>query len=363
MLLTMHEPEKLYAALVARDPAFDGHAFVGVTTTGIFCRLTCPARKPRFENTRFFETPAACLEAGFRPCLRCRPLHPRGEPDAVVVRLLNCLEQEPARVWREGDLTAMGLDPSTVRRTFKRVIGLTFLDLARLRRAGRGVERIAEGASVIEAQLEGGFDSGSGFRSALARILAETPTALKGCDLLKADWIDTPIGAMLAVADRHQLHLLEFFDRRALLPELTRLRQRTRCAIAFGRLPPIDEVGLQLRAYFAGHPGAFTTPLACHGSPFERQVWNCLRAIPPGTTTSYADLARSIGQPGATRAVARANGANQVAILIPCHRVVGSDGSLTGYGGGLWRKRWLLEHERKFSRGTTTGGETDGSSR
>lgn len=352
MLLNMHKPETLYAALIARDPAFDGHAFVCVTTTGVFCRLTCPARKPRFENTRFFETVAACLEAGFRPCLRCRPLHPLREPDPIVPRLLSCLEQAPGRVWREDHLVAMGLDPSTVRRAFKRAVGMTFLDLARLRRVGRGVEQVAEGADVIEAQLEGGFDSGSGFRSAVARLLGETPVALKGRALLKADWIDTPIGTMLAVADQHRLHLLEFFDRRALLSELTRLRDRTRCAIAFGRLPPIDEVETQLLAYFAGRPEAFAMPLACHGSSFERLVWDGLRAIPSGDTRSYADLARSLGQPGATRAVARANGANQIAILIPCHRVVGSDSSLTGYGGGLWRKRWLIEHERKFGRGT-----------
>ena len=152
---------------------------------------------------------------------------------------------------------------------------------------------------------------------------------------------------MLAVADDHALHLLEFFDRTALPTELKRLRQATRSAIGFGRTPIIERIEAELRAYFAGESTHFDTPLATHGSPFTRIVWDALMAIPAGSTRSYAEIAMAAGRPTATRAVARANGANQIAIVIPCHRVIGSDGSLTGYGGGLWRKDWLLRHERK----------------
>ncbi len=349
MSLTLPSPEALYAALIARDPAYDGHAFVGVRTTGVFCRLTCAARKPRFENTRFFGSIPACLEAGFRPCLRCRPLDQAGGREPLVALLLDRMEQEPNRNWSEGDLSAMGLDPSTVRRAFKRHLGMTFLDLARLRSLGRGMDRLAAGASVIEAQLEAGYESDGGFRSAVAHLVGDCPAQLKGRELLKADWIETPIGAMLAVADPRALHLLEFFDRKALPTELSRLRVRTRSSISFGRVAPIIQIEAELRAYFDARSATFSTILARPGSAFTQRVWQELVAIPPGVTRSYAELAAMLGHPSATRAVARANGANQVAIVIPCHRVIGSDGSLTGYGGGLWRKQWLIEHERKLA--------------
>jgi AraC family transcriptional regulator, regulatory protein of adaptative response / methylated-DNA-[protein]-cysteine methyltransferase len=347
MPLTLPNPQTLYAALLARDLAYDGHVFVCVTTTGVFCRLTCPARKPKFENTRFFSSIPACLDAGFRPCLRCRPLDRAREREPLVAALLDQLDEDPDRTWSEDDLVAMALDPSTVRRAFKRHLGMTFLDLARLRRTGRGLDRLAIGDTVIEAQIEAGFDSGSGFREAVTRLIGECPAALKGRELLRADWIETPVGAMLAVADQHALHLLEFFDRKALSTELARLRTTTRSSIAFGRLPPIDLIEAELRTYFEGRSASFSTPLALHGSPFTRKTWNVLRTIPPGVTCSYAQVAAALGQPTAVRAVARANGANQIAIVIPCHRVVGSDGALTGYGGGLWRKRWLIKHEHR----------------
>ncbi len=350
MLFSLPSPETLYAALMSRDPAYDGHAFVGVMTTGIFCRLTCPARKPHFENCRFFDSIAACFEAGFRPCKRCRPLDRVREREPLVKALMERLDHDHDRVWSEDDLIAMNLDPSTVRRAFKRHIGMTFLDLARLRRMGRGLDRLAVGGTVIDAQLEAGFDSGSGFREAVARLIGENPAGLKGRDLLKTDWIETPIGAMLAVADRHALHLLEFFDRKALPAELMALRRATGSSIAFGRLPPIDHMEEELRAYFDGRSAGFSTPLALHGSAFTRSVWDELIAIPSGVTRAYNEVAAAIGRPAAVRAVARANGANQIGIVIPCHRVIGADGTLTGYGGGLWRKRWLIEHERRTTK-------------
>ncbi len=347
MLFALPDADTLYAALLARDPAYDGHAFVGVTTTGVFCRLTCPARKPKPENTRFFPSIPACFAAGFRPCLRCRPLEQAGGREPLVAALLAELDREPGKTWSEDHLTAMGLDPSTVRRAFRRGIGMTFLDLARLRRTAHGLSRIESGGSVIDAQLDAGFESGSGFRAAVVKLIGDSPANLKGRNLLKADWIDTPIGAMLAVADEHALHLLEFSDRKALPGELARLRTATRSAITFGRSPPIDQMKAELVAYFNGRSARFHTPLARHGSAFKRTVWDALSAIPPSATRSYADIAAAIGKPSAVRAVAAANGANQVAIVIPCHRVIGADGLLTGYGGGLWRKRWLIEHERR----------------
>lgn len=347
MLFALPDDNALYKALTTRDSSYEGLAYVGVTSTGVFCRLTCPARKPKRENCVFFDDVAACLDAGFRPCKRCRPLSSLAEVDPIVGTLVDALERDPAQRWGEQTVAAMGFDPSTVRRVFKRHFGITFLEMARLRRVRNGATRLANGADVIEAQLEAGFESASGFRAALARILGRPPSDLKQASGLKADWLETPLGAMIAVADAHALYLLEFFDRKGLPNELKRL-QAKRGPISVGRYPATDQISNELEHYFGGTCSGFATPLAQLGSDFTRSVWKALQNIPLGETRSYGAIAGSVGRPTASRAVARANGANQIAIVIPCHRVIGADGSLTGYGGGLWRKQWLIEHERKF---------------
>lgn len=344
-MLTMTD-DTLYDALLARDARFDGRFWVGVRTTGIFCRPICPARKPRRENVAFFDSVAACLDAGFRPCRRCRPLAAASEHDPTVARLLAALEADPARRWSEADVTALGLDPSTVRRAFRRALGATFLEIARLTRLRLGAVARGGGARVIEAQLEAGFDSASGFRAAFARLVGRPPGALSGAERLRADWIDTPLGPMIAVADDSAVWLLEFADRRALPGELRAVAQEAGCPIGLGRPAATERMAEDLAAYFTGGSAAFTTPTAPYGTPFSRRIWAALREIPPGRTCSYAELAATVGAPAAVRAAARANGANRLAIVVPCHRVIGTDGTLTGYGGGLWRKRWLIEHER-----------------
>ena len=168
-----------YAALLDRDPAYEGRIYVGVVSTGIFCRLTCPARKPKSENCRFLESTGACLEAGFRPCKRCRPLDAADELEPALAQLVDLIERDPSRRWSERDLAAMGFDPSTVRRGFKRHFGMTFLQLARLRRLRRGSKVLADGGRVIDAQLEAGFESGSGFRASFTRVLGQSPASLK----------------------------------------------------------------------------------------------------------------------------------------------------------------------------------------
>lgn len=350
MLFSLPDLEALYHALITRDAAYDGRAYVGVTSTGVFCRLTCAARKPKPQHCRFFETVAECLAAGFRPCQRCHPLAPAAEAEPMVQTLLTALAKESGRRWAEGDLTAMGLDPSTVRRAFKRHFGLTFLEMARLERLREGVGTLAGGGRVIDAQLDAGFESPAAFRAAFARLLGQSPGSFMGKGLLRADAIRTPLGPMIAVCDRQSLHLLEFADRKALAGELKRLLKQCRGDMGFGRYDPMGRLEAELAAYFAGQTAEFTVPLTLHGSAFTKSVWAELQKIPPGETRSYSEIAQAIGQPAAVRAVARANGANQIALLIPCHRVIGADGSLTGYGGGLWRKQKLIEIERQYGR-------------
>lgn len=349
MLFQHPNHEALYKALVARDMSYDGQAYVGVISTGIFCRLTCPARKPKPENCKFFDTVSACIEAGFRPCKRCHPLGPAAEADPAIKTLMDALEKDLSYRWKEANIIALGFDPSTVRRSFKRHFGMTFLEMARQSRIRNGFETLSDGGRVIDAQWDAGFESPSGFRTAFARLLGQPPSRLKGKDLLKADWIETPIGAMIAVSDKYMLHLLEFADRKALPTELKKLWNLSKGELGIGRFAPTDQIEAELGAYFRAESAGFDVPVALHGSPFTRTVWDELRQIPVGETRSYGEIAKAVGRPSAVRAVARANGANQLALVIPCHRVIGADGALTGYGGGLWRKQYLIELERQFT--------------
>ena len=358
MLPTLPDNDALYAALIARDPAYDGIAYVGVTTTGIFCRLSCPARKPRRENSVFYPSVAECLDAGYRPCLRCRPLAAFGAADPIIRSALTALEADrrggprDRRPVEADDDRGQGLlgDPDGER---EQVDGED-VDRWELSVHTEVFDDEVVDPRFIEAQQAGGFDSGSGFRAAFTRVLGRPPASFSSEETLRADWIESPIGAMVAVADRTHLHLLEFFDRRALPTELNALQHKLRRSIGFGRFEPTDQIESELARYFDGEPDPFETPLKWHGSEFTRTVWTALRRIPPGETRSYADIARDVGRPSAVRAVARANGANQLALIVPCHRVIGSDGSLTGYGGGLWRKQWLIDHERRL-RGASAG--------
>lgn len=361
MLTDLPDDDTLYAALLDRNPAFDGRAFVGVTSTGIFCRLTCPARNPKRENCRFLDTVAACLEAGFRPCKRCSPMEPAADADPLIRDLLTALDADPSYRWTEAEIAARGLDPSTVRRSFKRQFGTTFLEMARLSRLRDGFVTLSTSGRVIDAQLDAGFESASGFRTAFARLLGQSPAHFTGKEHFKADWIATPLGAMIAVCDRASLHLLEFVERRALPAELKKIRQATGHDVGVGRFEPTAQIEAELTAFFKGNCDEFKTPLKLHGTSFTRAVWDELRQIPAGVTRSYSDVARAIGKPTATRAVARANGANMLALVVPCHRVIGADGSLTGYGGGLWRKQKLIELERHFAeRRVSTGALSHG---
>ncbi len=342
------DDDTLFAALIARDPSYEGFAYVGVTTTGIFCRLTCPARKPKRTNVVFFSCRDAAQDAGFRACLRCKPLDLKRPASGALETLRDRIKAEPDRRWSAGDVKALGYDPSTVRRAFQREYGVTFAQYARSQRLGLAVTRLQQGGSVMDAQLDAGYESGSGFRDAVSRLIGDAPIRTTAHQILTAQWLDTPIGAMLAVADDAGVHLLEFAERKALPTEIERLRKRVG-PICFGQHPMLDALARQVDDYFAGHAAAFDIPIVQKGTPFEAIVWDALRQIPAGQTRSYGEIARHIGRPDAARAAARANGANQVAIIVPCHRVIGADGSLTGYGGKIWRKQWLLEHERRIA--------------
>ncbi len=341
--------DTMYQALLNRDASFEGIFFVGVRTTGIFCRPTCPAKKPARANVDFFPTPSEALHGGYRPCLRCQPMDPDKRPPKLIERLRAEVEKAPGGRLTDKELSALSIDPSTARRQFKRHYGMTFQAYHRARRMGLALREVRKGGRVDQAKDGSGFESASGFREAFSRIFGDAPTVARTRGCLLAERIDTPLGAMLAVADDEGLRLLEFTDRRALERELTILRRRLRTNVVPGEHPHLDAIRGQLAEYFSGTRTKFDVPIAPIGSDFQLRTWELLRSIPPAETRSYSWMAETLKIPGARRAVGRANGTNMLCLIIPCHRVIRADGTLCGYGGGLWRKKWLLEHERKFA--------------
>lgn len=332
-------------AFLERDPTFDGVFVTGVRTTGIFCRTTCTARKPLPKNISFFDSPQSALLAGYRPCLRCRPLEKKGEAPEWLRPLLTDIEADPSRRWTDQDVRSRGLSPERLRRWFKANHGMTFQAYSRARRLGAALGHVKEGSPVGRAAFEAGYDSLSGFQDAFRHYFGDAPTRLNGQTVVLIDRIPTSLGLMLVGCTDDAVCLLEFVDRRALPNQVKRIRRRMSAVFVPGSNDVTESIRAELDAYFAGTLKAFDTPVRACGTDFQEEVWRALLDVPYGRTASYRDVARSVGRSEAVRAVGTANGANALAIVIPCHRVVGADGKLAGYGGGLWRKRRLLDLE------------------
>jgi AraC family transcriptional regulator of adaptative response/methylated-DNA-[protein]-cysteine methyltransferase len=339
-------------AFRSRNARYDGVFFTGVRTTGIFCRPVCPARKPKPQHIEFFPTARDALFSGYRPCRRCRPLEPVGSPPSWLHAVLEELEAAPSRRWTDHDLRERGLHPDRVRRWFRRHHGMTFHAYCRARRLGLALQKIREGSGVSTTAFQHGYESLSGFNEAFRQLVGSAPRSARAELVLQVARVLTPLGPMIAGGTDAALYFFEFSDRRRLERQLERLRARLDCALVPGTNSVLEQTGNEIESYFEGQRTEFSIPLRTPGTDFQRAVWKCLREIPYGETRSYADVARTIGRPTAVRAVARANGDNRMAVFIPCHRVVGSDGRLTGYGGGLWRKQWLLELEGRVVPGS-----------
>ncbi len=347
MTRSMPDEATLYGALLNKDSSYEGIFVVGVKTTGVFCRPTCSARKPKRQNVEFFGSPREALLRGYRPCKKCDPMAPAGEVPDWLQPLMQEVNSTPGIRLKDSDLRERGIDPNRVRRWFKKHHGMTFQTFLRALRIGQAFGRIAYGDKVIEAAFDSGYESLSGFTESFRKAMGVAPSKSKSLKLVTVTRILTPLGPMLAGATDEGICLLEFMDRRMLETQLERLGRLLRAEFTPGTHRHLDTLDREVREYFEGKRKEFSVPLVLDGTPFQEAVWKELLTIPYGRTRSYQEQARRIARPDAMRAVGRANGDNRIAILVPCHRVVGKDGKLTGYGGGLWRKQYLLDLEKR----------------
>jgi AraC family transcriptional regulator of adaptative response/methylated-DNA-[protein]-cysteine methyltransferase len=339
-----------WAAFIAHDAVFDGIFYACVETTGIYCRPSCPARRARREHVSFCGTAADAEAAGFRPCKRCRPdqaslLQQHADKVAQACRLIESSEEEPAL---EALAEAVGLSPYHFHRLFKARLGVTPKAYAAARRNKRVREELSRSATVTEAIYGAGFNSNGRFYATSTEVLGMTPRQFR-CGGAEAE-IKYAIGesslglVLVAASDRGVCTIFFGDDPDSLARDLAKQFPRARL---IGNDSDFEQLVAKVLGFVEDPSVGLDLPLDIRGTAFQHRVWEALRRIPVGSTASYAEIAKAIGAPKAVRAVARACGSNRIAIAIPCHRVVGCDGSLTGYRGGIERKRELLAKEAK----------------
>jgi AraC family transcriptional regulator of adaptative response/methylated-DNA-[protein]-cysteine methyltransferase len=339
----------MYEASCRKDTAFEGLFFMAVKTTGIFCRPACTARKPKFENVEFFTEAKDALLNGYRPCKVCRPLQNEGETPAYISSLLTELHSDPSLRLKDWDLKQRGIEPATLRRWFKQHYNMTFQSYQRFLRINRAFGQIRHGDKITGIAYNNGFESLSGFSESFRKVTGHAPQKTKSHNLVTITRITTPLGPMIAGATDEGICLFDFAERRMMESIMKRIEQGLKAKLIPGDHPHFKILNEQVQEYFTGQRREFDLPLHLIGTEFQRKVWHGLQQIPYGTTKSYKQQSIFLGNEKAVRAVAGANGENGIAIIIPCHRVIGGNGHLTGYGGGLWRKKWLLEHEAKHA--------------
>jgi len=326
---------------LAKDRRFDGQFVTGVLSTGIYCRPSCPARAPLRANVRFFASPGEAEAAGLRACRRCRP-NAIARDEAAVKKALATLDAAEVQVALSDLAQVVGYSPTHLQKLFTRAVGISPAGYARARRRERMADRLTNEGSVTGALYEAGYGAPSRFYAESDR-LGMAPSAWRdGGRGVTIRWavVPTSFGAMLLAATERGICRLSFNEDRSALE-----RRFPQAELIEGGGEFVALLDRAIAAVEA--PGSDTTiPLDVQGTAFQEAVWAALQQIPPGETRSYAELAAAIGRPGAVRAAGSANGANAVAVLIPCHRVVRSDGSVGGYAYGISIKEELLRRER-----------------
>lgn len=339
--------EIYYRALQEKDSSYEGTFIACVKTTGVFCRPTCTARKPKRENVEFFSTTKEAISRGYRPCKVCNPLEQLGETPDYIKDILKELSTSPSLKFKDWDLLQKGIAPSKIRRWFLKNHGFTFHSYQRMYRINTAFKKIQNGETITATAFDSGFESLSGFGDSFKSVFGTSPKNIIAQQVIDLTRLETPLGTMFACATEKGICLLEFSDRKMLETEFKLLAKQHNARILQGENKHFDSLKQQLAEYFEGKRKEFSLPLYITGTDFQKTVWKILQNIPYGSTSSYLQQASVLQKPEAVRAVANANGMNKISIVIPCHRVIGIDGNLTGYGGGLWRKKWLINFEKE----------------
>jgi AraC family transcriptional regulator of adaptative response/methylated-DNA-[protein]-cysteine methyltransferase len=334
--------DEAYAAFERRDRAWDGRVIGAVKTTGIYCRPSCPARRPKRENVEFYTSAAAARAAGYRACLRCEPDAVNREEVALekAFRLLAEAEEAPSL---EAVAAAVGYSPHHFHRLFKRATGVTPAAYARSLRAKRARAALAGEGRITDAIYDAGYSGPGRFYADAEKRLGMTPSAWRDGGrgaVIRWATAETDLGTMLVAATEKGICRLSFDEDETVLK-----RRFPKAEIAHGG-PDMAELVERTVAAVNAPEKPHDLPLDVHGTAFQEAVWRELTRIPPGETRTYAQIAAAVGRPAAVRAAGTANGDNNVAVLIPCHRVIRTDGTLGGYAYGLERKAALLERER-----------------
>ena len=330
---TRLSPREMERAFFAGDGGYDGLFVVAVRTTGIFCRPSCPARKPLPKNVEYFTALRDAVFAGYRPCKRCHPLEALGTPPAWVDPLLKEVEADPERRWTAKDLRERGLPPERVRRWFQSTYGMTFAAWCRARRLGQAFTRLREGARIDEVVFDHGYDSHSGFREAFTQAFGVPPGRAAAGACLHSALFQTPLGPMVAAATGRAVCFLEFADRRMFQEQVRVLSRRFKLPLVPEENALLKRLRAELEAYFEGRLKVFTVPLQEPGTAFQERVWDELKRIPYGETISYDDPR------GSCRLARRAAGGGHRQRHKPArHRGALSPGR--GQGRAVERLRW-----------------------
>ena len=352
----MLSDERCWDALLARNAERDGQFYFGVVTTGVYCRPSCPAKQPLRKNVRFYETPGDAERDGLRPCKRCHPLAGRADEASVTkVRDVCAYIQEHCE---SGDAVTLemladlaGWSPFHLHRTFKAVLGITPKQLLDSCRVSALKSKLRKGGTVTEAVYEAGFGSSSRVYENVDKNLGMTPVQYRegGKDVgISYVYAKTPLGLLLAAATDRGLCFVQFGDNvDELMKELKTEYPQAKITESEARKEELGQWMKALTDYLQGEPAALDLPIDVKASVFQLRVWRYLQTIPRGETRTYGEVAKAIGDAGASRAVGTACGANKVALVIPCHRVIRGDHGLGGYRWGVERKTALLESEKK----------------
>ena len=352
---TAIKDDQLWQAVVAKDARFDGRFVFAVSSTGVYCRPSCPSRRAHRERVKFFELPEAAEQAGFRACLRCQPrrariMDPQVELVQRVCRLLNSNESESLKLAELA--TQAGVSQFHLQRTFKRVMGISPRQYLAARKIDNFKTLVRKGESVTTSLYESGFNSSSRLYEHAAEELGMTPATYsrggRGVDI-SYTITTSPMGHLLVAVTERGVCAVRMAESDAELEN--DLRQEFPNAGLKRDDSALRESVQKILDHLEKNEPRLDLPLDIKATAFQRQVWDHLRAIPYGQTVSYGDVAKALGKPGAVRAVGRACATNPVALVIPCHRVVREDKTLGGYRWGLDRKKKLLDHERRAHKG------------